>query len=98
MTNDLMSIPNVGPAVAGKLARLGIAHPDDLLGGDADELFDRLCELDGQRHDLCLLDTFAAAVSYVNGGPARPWWEFSRERKARPVGRPSGVFLATNAK
>jgi hypothetical protein len=30
----------------------------------------------------CLLDTFVAAVSYADGGPARPWWEFSRERKA----------------
>jgi hypothetical protein len=28
-----------------------------------------------------------AAVSYADGGPARPWWEFSRERIA---GRGSG--------
>jgi hypothetical protein len=28
-------------------------------------------------------DTFVAAVPYADGGPARPWWEFSRERKAR---------------
>ena len=42
-----------------------------------------ICALDGRRHDPCLLDTFVAAVSYANGGPARPWWEFSRERKAR---------------
>jgi hypothetical protein len=83
MTNELLSIPNVGPAVAAKLGRLGITQPDQLRGGDADELFQRLCLLDGCRHDPCLLDTFVAAVSYANGGPARPWWEFSRERKAR---------------
>ncbi len=86
MTSDLTSIPNVGPAVAKKLERLGIAHPDDLRGRDADELFEQLCLLDGQRHDPCLLDTFVAAVSFVDGGPARPWWEFSRERKARAGG------------
>ena len=36
--------------------------------------------MDGQRHDPCLLDTFNAAVDFANGGPARPWWEYSRER------------------
>ncbi len=86
MTSDLTSLPNVGPAVAKKLERLGIARPDDLRGRDADELFEQLCRLDGQRHDPCLLDTFVAAVSFVDGGPARPWWEFSRERKARSGG------------
>jgi hypothetical protein len=86
MTSDLTSIPNVGPAVARKLERLGIAHPDDLRGRDGDELFEQLCVLDGQRHDPCLLDTFVAAVAFVGGGPARPWWEFSRERKARARG------------
>ena len=39
--------------------------------------------MDGQRHDPCLLDTFVAAVDYANGAPARPWWEYSRERLAR---------------
>lgn len=83
---ELTSIPNVGPVVARKLERLGIVRPDDLRGRDPDELFARLCALDGQRHDPCLLDTFVAAVSYADGGPARPWWEFSRERKARAGG------------
>lgn len=86
MRTELTSIPNVGPAVARKLARLGIARPDELRGRDPDELFERLCALDGHRHDLCLLDTFVAAVSFANGDPARPWWEFSRERKAQAGG------------
>lgn len=86
MTSELTSIPNVGPAVAGKLRRLGIARPDELRGHDPNELFERLCALDGHRHDPCLLDTFVAAVSYVDGGPARPWWEFSRERKTQARG------------
>jgi hypothetical protein len=83
MTSELTSLPNVGPAVARKLERLGLHEPADLRGRDPYELFDRLCVLDGRRHDPCLLDTFVAAVSYADGGPARPWWEFSRERKAR---------------
>lgn len=83
MTSELTSLPNVGPAVARKLERLGIHAPGDLRGRDPHELFDRLCALDGRRHDPCLLDTFVAVVSYADGGPARPWWELSRKRKAR---------------
>ena len=83
MASPLTTIPNVGPAVARQLERLDIAVPDDLRGRDPHELFERLCELDGRGHDPCLLDTFVAAVSFAEGGPARPWWEFSRERKAR---------------
>lgn len=83
MHDELTTIPNVGPAIAAKLRRLDIASADDLRGRDPDELFERLCALDGRRHDPCLLDTFVAAVAYADGGPARPWWELSRERKAR---------------
>jgi hypothetical protein len=79
----LTSIPNVGPAIAHKLLALDIRGLDDLRGRDPEELFERLCALDGRRHDPCLLDTFTAAVAYADGGPPRPWWEFSRERKAR---------------
>jgi len=85
-TEDLQAIPNVGPAVARKLERLGIATVDELRGHDGEELFERLCALDGRRHDPCLLDTFVAAVDYAEGGPPRPWWEYSRERKARAHG------------
>ena len=80
--STLTSIPNVGPAIARKLERLGVREPEDLRGQDADELFERLCALDGRRHDPCLLDTFHAAVDVADGKPARPWWEYSRERKA----------------
>jgi hypothetical protein len=82
----LTAIPNVGPAIARKLRRLDVHGIEDLRGRDPVELFDRLCAMDGHRHDPCLLDTFVAAVAYADGGPARPWWEYSRERKARAAG------------
>jgi hypothetical protein len=83
MASPLTTLPNIGPAVARTLERVGIMVPEDLRGQDPQELFDRLCELDGHTHDPCLLDTFVAAVAFADGGPARPWWEHSRERKAR---------------
>jgi Pathogenicity locus len=87
-TTDLRAMPNIGPAIAEKLLRLGIERPDDLRGHDPEELFHRLCVLDGRRHDPCLLDTFVAAVDYTNGAPARPWWHYSRIRKAETATRP----------
>ncbi len=86
MTAELQTIPNVGPAIARELRRLDITSVDDLRGRDGEDLFQRLCLIDGRRLDPCLLDTFVAAVAYANGEPARPWWEFSRERKAREHG------------
>ena len=83
---ELQTIPNIGPAVARKLARMDVGCVGDLRGRDAEELFERLCALDGCRHDPCLLDTFVAVVDYANGAPARPWWEYSRQRKARADG------------
>jgi hypothetical protein len=84
--NELRALPNIGPAIAKKLIRLGIEEPDDLRGQDPNQLFSRLIDLDGRRLDLCLLDTFVAAVDHANGAPARPWWFYSRERKARAAG------------
>jgi hypothetical protein len=81
--SQLTDMPNIGPKVAATLRRLDITAPEDLRGQDAEELFERLCAMDGRRHDPCLLDTFVAAVDYANGAPARPWWEYSRERLAR---------------
>ena len=78
----LEDIPNVGPAVAADLRQLGIMSPAELLGRDPYALYDELCRITGHRHDPCLLDTFVAAVDHANGAPARPWWYYSRLRKA----------------
>jgi hypothetical protein len=77
----LQDIPNVGPAVAAVLRLIGIDHPDALVGRDPYDLYDRLTETTGKRYDPCVLDTFIAAVRYVDGGPKAPWWAFTAERK-----------------
>jgi hypothetical protein len=79
----LRAIPNVGPAMADDLIRLGITRLEDLAGRDSDQLYGALCALDGKRHDPCVRDVFAAVVSYANGEEARPWWAFTSARKAR---------------
>src|SRR3954471_22820302 len=77
----LEDIPNIGPAVAADLRQLGITAPADLPGRDPYALYDDLCRITGKRHDPCLLDTFIAAVRYMEGAPKKPWWKYTAERK-----------------
>jgi len=77
----LEDIPNIGPAVAADLRQLGINVPADLLGLDPYGMYDDLCRITGQSHDPCLLDTFIAAVRYMEGAPRKPWWSYTAERK-----------------
>jgi hypothetical protein len=79
----LRAIPNVGPAIASDLIRLGVTRVEDAAGRDPDALYAALCALDGRRHDPCVRDVFAAVVAYANGEGARPWWTFTPARKAR---------------
>jgi hypothetical protein len=79
----LEDLPNIGPKLAAALREAGIDEPGDLRGRDAGELYERLAALAPRFADPCVLDTLNAVVDYADGGPARPWWEYSRERKAR---------------
>jgi hypothetical protein len=80
---QLQEMPNVGPAMADDLLRLGISRQDDLVGRDAAELYETLCRLDGVRRERSLLDVFTAVIAYAEGGPPTPWWEFTPARLKR---------------
>jgi hypothetical protein len=77
----LEDLPNVGRAVAADFRALGIHVPAQLRRRDPYALYDRLNRMSGIRHDPCLLDTFIAAVRFVNGAPAKPWWAYTAERR-----------------
>jgi hypothetical protein len=77
----LEHLPNIGKAVAADLRGIGIRTPAQLRGKDPYALYAKLNRVTGVRHDPCLLDTFIAVVRFVEGGPARPWWTFTAERK-----------------
>jgi hypothetical protein len=79
----LEDLPNVGKAIAADFRALGIRTPRQLWRKDPYALYKRLNCLTGVRHDPCLLDTFVAAVRFVDGGPARPWWAYTAERKGK---------------
>jgi len=77
----LEDLPNVGKAIAADLRALGIRQPAQLKRKNPYALYDRLNRVTGLRHDPCLLDTFIAVVRFVEGGPAKPWWAYTAERK-----------------
>jgi hypothetical protein len=86
-TVRLEDIPNVGPSIAADLRQLRIKSPADLPGRDPYAMYPDLCRITSQRHDPCLLDTFIAAVRFMEGGPKKPWWAYTAERKREMAAR-----------
>ena len=80
-SSALLELANVGPAVARYLERVGITQTSQLAGRDAIEIYEEMCAASGRRLDPCLLDTVMSAVEQADGGPARPWWDYTAERK-----------------
>ncbi|WP_083438690.1 helix-hairpin-helix domain-containing protein [Caldimonas brevitalea] len=80
-TAALELVPNIGPALAADLQLIGVHAPRDLVGRDAFVLYQELCAKTGHRHDPCVLDSFMAAVDFMRGAPAAPWWHYTAQRK-----------------
>lgn len=79
----LTDLPNIGPASAADLRLLGIHEPGQLVGLSPYEMYDALCEKTGVRHDPCVLDVFISVTRFMNGEAARPWWDYTAERKQK---------------
>ncbi|NSL56346.1 helix-hairpin-helix domain-containing protein [Uliginosibacterium aquaticum] len=78
----LTDLPNIGKASAEDLRLIGINEASQLAGMCPFELYRRLCEKTGLRHDPCVIDVFMSVTCFMNGEPARPWWAFTAIRKA----------------
>lgn len=89
VASDLLALPGIGPATVEDLQRLGITRLEQLVGRDPQALYDALGALDNVPHDICVRDVFESLIARANGLPPRPWWEFSRARKARQALRVS---------
>lgn len=77
----LEDIPNVGKSIANDLRQIGIRTPQQLQGQNGLDLYHKLNQTTGVHNDPCVADTFMAAVDFMNGGRAKPWWKFTKERK-----------------
>lgn len=74
-------IPNIGKAMSADFQLMGIRSPFELKKQDPLKLYLKLGKLTGARQDPCVLDTFMAAVDFMNGAPAQPWWTYTPLRK-----------------
>lgn len=78
---ELHKIPNVGPATVRYLNSVGVHTPFELVGQNPYSMFDELCRISGKQFDPCLLDVFISAVKFMEGAPAKEWWQYTEERK-----------------
>lgn len=76
-------IPNVGKAMERDFLLLGLTSPADLKKQNAYKLYQKMCQKSGVRQDPCVLDTYEAAVDFMNGAAAKPWWAYTAERKQK---------------
>jgi len=80
-------IPNVGKATEKLFYILGINEPAQLVGRDPYEMYSELCNITQKEYDPCVIDVFISAVKYMDGGPPKKWWEFTKERKEKLGGK-----------
>lgn len=80
MTDELQTIPGVGPSIARDLRDLGIRRVADLKGKDPERMYRRLITQRGEHQDRCLLYVFRCAVYYASTPNPRPqlldWWHW----------------------
>ncbi len=82
---ELRDLVSVGPAMLKDFELLGVRGVAQLVNRSPQKLYDDLCYITGQRHDICCLDVFTAAVAQAKDPnlPAEEcqWWYWSRKRK-----------------
>jgi hypothetical protein len=80
---DLIS---VGPAICRDFALLGISTVAELARREPEDLYRELCRKTRSRQDICVLDTFRAAVEQARDPTLPPekcvWWYWSRVQKS----------------
>jgi len=83
----LRDLVSIGPAMLRDFELLGIRSVAQLARQKPETLYEKLCRVTGKSQDICVLDTFSAAVAQARN-PQLPaeqcqWWYWSRKRKAR---------------
>jgi predicted RecB family nuclease len=79
-SEDLGTIPGIGPKISKLLSDIGIAKVSDLKDRDPERLYRQLEKAKGVHIDRCVLYTFRAAVYYASNirhDPSRlKWWNW----------------------
>jgi hypothetical protein len=86
-TRQLKDLISIGPAMMRDFELLGVRSVAQLAEQDPQRLYDKLGRVAKQHQDICVLDTFCAAVAQARNprlpGEQCEWWYWSRKRKQR---------------
>ncbi len=87
----LGELVSIGPAMLRDFESLGVRTVAQLARRNPEQLYEELCRRTGQSQDICVLDTFRAAVAQARN-PRLPveqanWWYWSRRRKSSEKSR-----------
>lgn len=78
MKTNLINIPNVGKKTKESFINIGVTCVEDLIGKNAEELYQKDCEVKGFLEDRCQLYLFRMAIYYAetpNPDPEKlKWW------------------------
>ena len=81
----LQDLISVGPAMLRDFEMLGIKLVKELAKQEPKKMYGKLEKLTGQHQDICVLDTFEAAVAQARnprlGAEKCQWWWWSEKRK-----------------
>ncbi|HOT97067.1 MAG TPA: helix-hairpin-helix domain-containing protein [bacterium] len=85
-SEDLQTIPGVGPNLARHLGEIGYHRVSQLRDADPEAMYARLCELHGGRIDRCVLYVFREAVYFASHDRHDPellkWWNWKEGAEA----------------
>jgi hypothetical protein len=77
-SDELRTIPGVGPSIAADLRAIGIRRVVDLRGQDPQRLYEHSNARRGVQQDRCLLYVFRCAVYFATVAKPHParlkWW------------------------
>jgi len=80
MTDELQTIPGIGPSMSQDLRDLGFYKIEDLVGQDPERMFKRLRLMHDINMDRCVLYVFRCAVYYATEQRHEPellkWWNW----------------------
>jgi nucleotidyltransferase/DNA polymerase involved in DNA repair len=84
-TRELGDLISIGPAMLRDFELLGIRSVAQLAKQDPKKMYEKLGRVAKQHQDICVLDTFCAAVAQARNQrlPAEKcqWWWWSERRK-----------------
>ena len=83
---QLGELISIGPAMLRDFELLGIRGVAQLARQNPQQLYEKLGRVAKQHQDICVLDTFCAAVAQARNprlaAEKCQWWYWSRKRKA----------------